>query len=558
MRKILITLLLFIPSIALANSISNINMDIYVDNNGTAHVTEEWNASLNSGTEGYKPYYNLGQSEIKNFKVKMNGKDYSYYDDWNVNGSFNEKKYKNGFNYVDNGIELCFGISEYGNNKYTLTYDITNFVVKTSDGYQMIYWTLFPYDYNPNPGRVYIKIHSDFKYSDSLDVWGYGKYGAPCYVYDGYIEMDSEGRVDSDEYMTILVKFPENTFNTSVTLDDTFDSYLEMADAGAVNYSDKKSFFEKIITFFEVLSGLIPFIVFAIIGIFVAKNSVKYGTYKLNFGETKNKINTKELNYFRDIPYKKENIARGYWIACQYNQVKKSTDYLGAILLKWLKQGNVTLEKVSKDKLIGKTKEETNIIFNTCENLDANETELYNMMYIASVDGKLEKNEFTSWCNTNYSKILNWFNKVIDSETLKLANENILTREKYNKYIVSPSMMDEAKKVAGLKKFLNEFSNIKDRNAIEVNLWDEYLMYAMIFGIADKVMKEFKDLYPDVITDEIYDNITFVHYVSYTGINSATTAKSRAESYSGGGGGFSSGGGGGGSFGGGGGGGGFR
>ena len=53
----------------------------------------------------------------------------------------------------------------------------------------MIYWTLFPYDYNPSPERVYIKIYSDFKYADTLDVWGYGKYGAPTYVYDGSLVM---------------------------------------------------------------------------------------------------------------------------------------------------------------------------------------------------------------------------------------------------------------------------------------------------------------------------------------------------------------------------------
>ena len=181
------------------------------------------------------------------------------------------------------------------------------------------------------------------------------------------------------------------------------------------------------------------------------------------------------------------------------------------------------------------------------------------MMYTASRDGKLEKNEFTSWCNSNYSKILGWFNKVIDAETEKLISEGTLIRDgNKKKCTVNPSMMEEAKKIAGIKKFLNEFSNIKDRNAIEVNLWEEYLMYAMIFGVADKVMKEFKNLHPDVITDEVYDNITFVHYVSYSGMKSASTAKQRAESYSSGGGGFSSGGGGGGSFGGGGGGGGFR
>ena len=242
MKKILFTLVLFlVPSIILANEISNIDMNIYVDNNGTAHVTEEWTTNLIQGTEGYKPYYNLGESKISNFKVSMNGKEYTYNPDYNINDSFNEKKYKNGFHYIDNGVELCFGITNYGKNTYTLSYDISNFVVNTSDGYQMIYWTLFPYDYNPSPERVYIKIYSDFKYADTLDVWGYGKYGAPTYVYDGYIEMDSESTVTSSEYMTILVKFPENTFTLNTTLDKTFDEYLSMANQGSTKYNSSTS-----------------------------------------------------------------------------------------------------------------------------------------------------------------------------------------------------------------------------------------------------------------------------------------------------------------------------
>jgi len=78
---------------------------------------------------------------------------------------------------------------------------------------------------------------SDFKYEDTLDVWGYGKYGAPCYVYDGVIEMTSDGSISSSEYMTILVKFPKDTFNLDITLDKTFDEFLNMANEGATNYS---------------------------------------------------------------------------------------------------------------------------------------------------------------------------------------------------------------------------------------------------------------------------------------------------------------------------------
>jgi len=121
-------------------------------------------------------------------------------------------------------------------------------------------------------------------------------------------------------------------------------------------------------------------------------------------------------------------------------------------------------------------------------------------------------------------------------------------------YGVNPIMMDEAIKMKGLKEFFNYFKNMDDKEAIEVMLWEEYLMYAQIFGVADEVAKQFKKLYPDVITDYDYESVIFVRNVSYSGIRSANTAKQRAQSYSSGGGGFSSGGGGGGSFGGGGGG----
>ena len=94
---------------------------------------------------------------------------------------------------------------------------------------------------------------------------------------------------------------------------------------------------------------------------------------------------------------------------------------------------------------------------------------------------------------------------------------------------------------------------------MEVNLWDEYLMFAYLFGIADKVAKQFKNMYPEIISqmEECnfnYDTIIFVNNISVRSVSAATSARTAAQNYSSGGGGFSSGGGGMGSFGGGGGG----
>lgn len=574
MKKILkyisIAILLFIfPLVVKANSISKIDMDIYVDKSGTAHVTETWSANLNQGTEGYKPYYNIGNANITNFNVSENGKTYTYNDYWNTNDNFNDKAYKNGINYISDGLELCWGISSYGYHNYVLTYDIKGFVATVEDA-DMIYWTLIPYELSSKPNDVHIKIHTDSYLSDSVPVWGYGNYGGTAYVYDGYIEMNSEGTLESDEYMTILVKFDKGTFDTPNVLSEDFDYYHDMADEGSTKYKENKgSSFAGF--FIGVLNVLIQVIVWAsvIFGISkAAKNAGnKVGTKTFNFGP-QGKVLPKDIPNYRDIPFNKD-IYRTFWIAEGYKLNKNKTDFLGAILLKWLKEQKITIKKVEAGFI--KKKEETAIDL-TKENTFDNtlEQDLYNMMKEASRDGILESKEFEKWCNDNYSKILSWFDKIIDEETNKLINEDKITVAektsfkvfKFKEYIVDQSMKEEAIKLKGLKNFLEEFSRIDDKEAIEVNMWEYYLIYAQILGIADKVAKQFKKLYPEIIDNPelgyTYTDIMFIHMVSHSGMRSATTSQQRAQSYSSGGGGFSSGGGGGGSFGGGGGGGGFR
>ncbi len=208
-------------------------------------------------------------------------------------------------------------------------------------------------------------------------------------------------------------------------------------------------------------------------------------------------------------------------------------------------------------------KEETVIVLKENQTFDNfQEERMYHWMSTASKDNILEKNEFKKYCNNNYKTVLKWFDDYIDDETERLVKTRELTIDTKttlgftsNKYVITPVVREDAIKLAGLKKFLNEFTNVKDKSAIEVKLLNKYLMYAQMFGIAKKVAKEFKELYPDVFTDTTYDQVIFVHDFSTTSVSAATTARSRAESYSAGGGGFSSFGGGGGSFGGGGGGG---
>ena len=561
MKKIINYLLLIMASFFIINSvdaetIDNINMDIYVDSNGDAHITETWNVYATEKTEYYHAFYSIGNSKIENLKVKDENKEYTLIN-WNVNGSLEDKAYHYGYNYTNGGVELCFGKSSYGKHTYTLTYVIKSFVSHTEDA-DIIYWNLLD-SIKPSPNNVEIVIYSDNAFNEDLPVWGYGNYGGLAYVYDGKIYLSNDS-LSSNEYMVALVKFPLNTFNTSNTLNGTFDDWYNKAEEGSTKYkeSDSDAIIEIII---GVLSLLIPILFVFIINFFTTQGAGrKSGNKTINFEPYKRKM-PKDLNMFRDIPCDKD-LFKAYWIAYNYKLIKKQTDFLGAILLKWLKQGYIRIE--SKMGGVIFKKEDTNVIFEKETPALDNDSEklLYSYMYEASRDGILENNEFKRWCEKHYSKILNWFDNALNYENDKLIEQGLLTKIsvkelklfKFTEYQVTKSIYEDAKKMAGLKKFFNEFENMTDKEAIEVQLWEEYLMYAQIFGVADKVAKQFKKLYPDVINDYDYDSFIYISSFSHTGVNAASAARSRAESYSSGGGGFSSGGGGGGSFGGGGGG----
>ena len=533
-----------------ANSINRISMDIFVDSNGNANVTETWNCYSNQSTEIYHPYYNLGNSEITNLSVSMDSTQFETLSSWDTSASFDEKAYKAGINRVSNGVELCWGISEYGTNIYTVNYTITNFVSNLTDS-QMIYWTLIPYDFSDSIGQVFINISSDLYFPSSIDVWGYGNEGGTAYVDNGTITMTSEGTLNRNEYMTILVKLPSGTFNTKNNLNQNFEYYYNLAEEG-VNRNE---------TVENTVITILPFIIFIIIMVFaiVASKLGSSQEQRLNFENNGNKLpKTKDIPYFRDIPCNKD-LFQAFFIGYQFKIVKKRTDLLGSVILKWVRDKKVTLKKDE-----GKSSK-TSIILN--EELissleDEDEQKLYKMFLEASKDGILEDSEFTKWCNTNYSKILGWFDTIIDKEKDKLVKDGLLLEKpktlfKSAKYTVTPELRQQALNIAGLKKYLNDYTLISEREAPDVVLFEDYLILAQMFGIADKVAENFKKLYPDLITETnfySYDNINFVHIYAVHAMTSAHSAHYAAASrYSGGGGGFSVGGGGGGSFGGGGG-----
>jgi len=111
--------------------------------------------------------------------------------------------------------------------------------------------------------------------------------------------------------------------------------------------------------------------------------------------------------------------------------------------------------------------------------------------------------------------------------------------------------VNEIESWKGLKKYMEDFSLLKEREVLEIEIWERFLVYATAFGIAEKVITQLKLAYPNFeqLTGSDY---TMMYLMMNTDFNSSfstaisTSMSSTYSSATGGGGGFSGGGGGGG------------
>lgn len=514
---ILFTFFLFIPQVK-ANSIKNINMDVFVEKNGDASVTETWKTTSNEGTEIYRGYAAKSYS-ISNFTVSDDlGRNYEFLSDWDISGSFSDKAYKNGINYNDDGIELCWGISQYGNRTYTLKYNISNLVKQYTDN-QGIYFNFL--SSIKAVDSVKITIHSDEPFSlDNAKIWDFGNNGEINFK-DGKIVLTAKNLTES-QYIVGLVRFEHNIFDISNITSESFD---DVYDSAMSDVKDIEKPFEIKDIFLLLVAAIFfnPILWIVLLMIFINKFNKKsekltefiLGSRKrsgdLDFGLDGNVL-PEDVNYYREIPSNKD-LERAYWVCLKYSVIpeeKVKQGIIGAILLKWIKNGYITVLKMEKGILSFKDNNYA-IDLTKITNVD-NEIEngLLKILITAAGPNKiLEAKEFKKWSKKNYSEVSSWFSSIDDQVELNLEKEGLITLTQEttqgmfgtSKNItiknVNPKLKEEAIQLKGLKKFLLDFSIMPEREYFEVKTWEEYLIFAQLMGIADKVAEQFSKIYPN-------------------------------------------------------------
>ena len=98
---------------------------------------------------------------------------------------------------------------------------------------------------------------------------------------------------------------------------------------------------------------------------------------------------------------------------------------------------------------------------------------------------------------------------------------------------------------------MERLKEIYEKEIPAIEVWEKYLVYATAFGIADKVLKQLKTIYPNIDELDAVHTSTYMYFMYHSNFQTSfsnSISSSISSSYSsatGGGGGFSGGGGGG-------------
>jgi len=554
MRKIqkllaAVPLILFLccGSVLAKNNVSEIDIDVTVRDDGSAYVVQNWQGVFDEGTENYIPI-NTQDISISDFKVSDINGAYTFVENWDVDLSLEEKAHKCGINETYDGVELCFGISEYGENRYAIEYVVGDFIksYEDFDGTNFMFvnsdMSTFPTD-----GHISIVMQNGTLLDENNSgIWAFG-YDGNIEFQNGTINAWTTSKLVGEDSMIVMLRLNKGIIFPKTHIDESFENVkneaFEGSDYGYDNYEEYEE-----ATLFETILGFI--ILFGFWGgiIWILSFFVKRKKAIKKF--------QKEVGYFRDVP-NGGKIEVSHYLAQNFDVADEKSLIIGALILSMINKGSIEPQIDESVGFFGKVKQNVNLKLIKEPDTIA-ELTLYKLLIeSAGEDGILQEKELEKYAYKNPEKINAVVDDIKDNGEKEFIQAGGFSGGAGNCIKdLSDIGKEELAEVMGLKKYLDEFTLIAEREITETVIWKDYIVYATLFGIADKVIKQLEQVYPEKLPEiESYTrNVIIAHsyyHSMHTTARRAIQAKramgSGGRASGGGGGGFSGGGRGGGS-----------
>ena len=518
MKRLIAGIFILVMSMSHAladNTVRSVDVKAMLDSLGNARICETWSVNIDSSdSEWYLSLSNLGNGRISNLGVRDLIDDHVYLteDSWNVDRTRSLKAGKCGIvRKGSDSYELCWGVTSNGEHLWEVSYDYENLVTAFSDSCAFNH--MFISDglaSPPRSARVEISFPGKEITDNIASIWSFGYDGEIAYR-DGCIVAESDGALGSDEGIIVMAAFDRSLFNTANIRDDSFSVMKELAFEGSDYKTEGRTsllegiliiialFFAGIALFIlycmgQVIASLgLSFLIFVVIPIIWS--TVTLFPLRMFF---KRRNLLRGRPYTRFIPEGKDLTRIPYVLKrYSYNILATPEDWdnklTAAYLVRLIEQNAIYIDKRAEEN--GKVKPLLHVrkgwklqpgIYS---NADAEAmTDLYKIIKEASgSDFILQDGELKA------------FKK---QEGLRLVRD-YYQRRKLDGF--KPDREEDVS-IMGLEAFLKDFTIMPERDIPEIGLWGEYLAYATVFGIADKVMKSMKRMAPDYpLLDKISD-----------------------------------------------------
>ena len=495
MKRILLILvqLCLFAGIGSATEIRDIKTEVWLHKSGNAVVYQRWDVTITGGTEWYIPIENLGQRWIRDFKVFENDRQYENDGrNWNSDRTLEQKRDRCGIIDKRNGVELCWGQGDPGDHVYDILYVIENLVQATSDGENDAFnWQFLNDEWSAGPQHVSMIIHNEV---DSTWVWKAGEEGdmglwvfgceADYRVEDGTVYIESSEPFQYASSLIVMMRFDKGHYILQTTEPRSFEQLCYDAFSGSDYYlpTDEGETHPGrfLLGLVLILGGV--YCVFVIIPILLITCYRRWTGrhYKKSvFGARRIK------GWHRDVPMN-GNLCAAYSLLVEGDELcsmdSTFNKLIGAYFLRWVHQGLLESKKDPKDDSRVMLRF-TQVMPDGLKTDDEQELKFYKAARQAAGSNLvLESSEFSQWAKSHYYSVVGW------PEETKRVGERVW----------EPLPMEERRKLVQFRNFLKDFTLSKIREVPEAVLWEEYLVYAELFGIADKVSKNLGKLYPEI------------------------------------------------------------
>ena len=560
------------------------NFDIQLNEDGSMDVVENWDASISNTNTMFKDFdldstkfKKITDVEVyrvygENNKKKLTEIDEEMY-------HVTEDCYY-GLNVSGNRFEIAWGVSVDGTEtrSYQVKYKVVD-VVKTYADCSEVYWKLVGTDNEVPVTKLTATIKLPKEVSDKNNVrgWAHGPYNGNIYIYNDrvYLEVDYLTTSTMVEARIAILEnlFPSNEIVDKSMLSEILSEEQEWAEKANkereeyIMQMENEKRIEKIV---EVVFCIVAIALTVLLTYNLIKNTIK----------TNKTVARKmpELEYFRDIPNKEASAGDAAYLYYHRNGSfrKNISKILSATLLQ------LSLKKYiafSEDKTKAKPQVRINILNNTEQLESLTNDEKTVLSILKSVTRETNKTgeiatftmkEFEKYAKKNCETFMRKIDSIesevktqqVTSKNYSDENEKIVTQyatkailyvtfgitgvivtiplfpwltipaillilnsiphfsmaKKVNE--LTDKGLEEKAKWVGLKKYMEDFSLLNEREVPDLKLWEKYLVFATAFGIADKVLKQLKIKYPELQNMDGYD-YAYMHILYHGSLNNS-------------------------------------